>query len=1552
MERTLQQRPASPIVAVANSSAVGPAPAHLNRPSSSNPLPNTLFSAFLQPQTPPSPVTSQNNLLSQSQSQINYSDPTLNHTPITYIHHSAREQPANCPPPTFSFDWKAHGINYVPPPTTPNPNISNARPSNIQHDEHDCLVVVDGAFQGARSATDYRSAGFAFLIHVFSTRQTFISGRSLPANDGENSAPVAEAEATLAALTFASSIRLKRPLIVHDNLDVSNFLSGSSSNTRQAAGGRYNRLKESIKRIASYFDTASCSHVKSHTNDRLRLEENDVVDKLAVFFRQNPGLNLTPQVLDSSLYEKISSLFPDASNIPTITCPRLNKQNGIRCTKCGSPGHEHHTCFLLKYSCLPRKCIFTRIQPPRVLSFSESFRNPRDIDWTRGPATVDDCTYVHFVATMSLLATRQATSSEAIQSFNEFGKHYHYNYISRKVIRTVPMPDTGYTDDRLSSETLLTAIAEKEAKKVLNLAKLCELRYWKKAMQFIHREERVSPHDLRINEEWSALHPQPPNSDDELRIPYNPSTFKLFHIDRDTIKKKIASWDITNSGGLCGFTPALIIHFYNLTARHEEPNNLDPHFTSFLVFLEYLASGKLHDMRDQSLNYRSVMINKSPPSKPFKARNISIGDALTRLANYSVLTKSIQPAKQSGLLGESDLGSLVKNGVEKFIKSGQLAATENCLVFSCDMTKGYNNILRTITWNAIQQIDYQPLTQLFTYLYGTSPTLNYVIDPSKPVTAENIRKAILLIGLPQGDNLSGFLFSITLNYILQALWRRHSLTTPHIGYDSILDDIKIAIPQRLLNQAGSVIADLIITLSNHNFNINLSKSELYIRIPSPLAQHQASIINVATRNAGLTLGNLKLNSTGFSVCRVPIGTDDFINDCISENYKPRITAAFERFRHLWKAIDRVPREKYNTFFVFTRLCFASKFTYWLRTLTPQFARPVALFIDGYMQNLVENIYPQRPDFPPPDDEFREQLRISKLIEKLPLSKGGAGVPALLDLVNFCHIASCAESFSYISQYGHRLGIQPPNTILHPDDDGSNYRERLFSGLTQSVNKVLACRFPSFNASFFQLKPLEFYSNIQAALTASYHTSLQAHISAQLTLPSYKGWFEGGKEQYTSFTLNSQVRHITHIRPPQDSIFRTVICMRVLRPLFYNTLCKCGKLFDPCGHHALRCQHTPYSTIHHGVRDGCMKWMQLYIKRQHNSPFKAVSEKESQSQCELSNYYMAVDLPNAPVAGRRSDGVLWALSDPMRPWIIDFVQTQTTTNKLDVRLRELDKKYDDKVKIYTDSHPTIPPSRIVPFVFTSDGTLHPKTEEFMDWFICKAASIELVVPPSHEKISFRHAFLASLQDKTAQLITTRFETSLKELHASIFPLAQSELFHSTQYSDPPTRTGPLFDSQLTSPPSHSPPRLVSSPLPHPLAPHHPPSLQLIHASTHSDSCPLPPQTMSQQSNPYARVYSSPAGSRRNRSHDPVTPTTRERSHSLPCHLPSSNVAPAPTSHRAAAAPPNTHARAYNSFTGARNGHPNTRTQAGDDALPASSSASVLFRGHLARAVRRA
>lgn len=410
-----------------------------------------------------------------------------------------------------------------------------------------------------------------------------------------------------------------------------------------------------------------------------------------------------------------------------------------------------------------------------------------------------------------------------------------------------------------------------------------------------------------------------------------------------------------------------------------------------------------------------------------------------------------------------------------------------------------------------------------------------------------------------------------------------------------------------------------------------------------------------------------------------------------------------------------------------------------------------------------------------------------------------------DILTFCHMASVAESYSYICQYGKYLRIEMPVDDAPDSQAVKLYRERLFPGFTQSASDIIALQFPNFPPPFFNLRSDEIYSNIQGSLTTCYHSALQTRISGCLEQPSYKGWFEGGKEQYTSFTLNSQVRHITFVKPPHDGIFKFVLSMRVLRPLFFNVSCKCGATLDFCGHHAIRCpQSKPFTKIHHSVRDGVFRWMENYIKRQHNSPMKSISEKQSSTQCKVSHYYPITSHPTGdiPTSGRHADGILWFLNDPMRPWVVDFVQTQTTSSDATIRLRDLERKHNDKLRTYADSHPTIPLSRIVPFAFTSDGIIHPKADEFMNRFICKAASEELMEPPSKEQISFRHTFMAALQDKTASCIASSFESHLRDTHAALFPLHSADTPTPLYlYAPLPFDSPSLHDSISSSPPLH-------------------------------------------------------------------------------------------------------------------------------------------------------
>ena len=87
---------------------------------------------------------------------------------------------------------------------------------------------------------------------------------------------------------------------------------------------------------------------------------------------------------------------------------------------------------------------------------------------------------------------------------------------------------------------------------------------------------------------------------------------------------------------------------------------------------------------------------------------------------------------------------------------------------------------------------------------------------------------------------------------------------------------------------------------------------------------------------------------------------------------------------------------------------------------------------------------------------------------------------------------------------------------------------------------------------------------------------------------------------------------------------------------------------------------------------------------------------------------------------------------------------------------------------------------------------------MDWFVCNAASQQLQSPPSNERISFRHAFLSALQDKTAFAITSCFEASVKELHMALFPNSSISISAAdASLDDPPFDLVDDFHNSLST-----------------------------------------------------------------------------------------------------------------------------------------------------------
>jgi hypothetical protein len=398
-------------------------------------------------------------------------------------------------------------------------------------------------------------------------------------------------------------------------------------------------------------DAAYCSHVRSHQQGGLA--ENAAADQLAALWMKHPQMtDLHPTKLDPTIPFKqsiIQSLhiscgaawrFFDESSLPLDTMPLLPSSR--QCENCGCPSHHTSQCFMIRKH--PSMSSYTREKPIRRAAFCESFLHPEDIDWDAAPAVMDDHTFVQFLGTMFSLATRSETILQAYKGLILLCEHYYFSPLRSKLLKKKIQVRPDSDGPCLDNEKLHES--EELAKKLHMFAKIAHVRKWGRAMSYVHKTERINPLDPRVINEWNAIHPPSPTEADELYLEYNHSHFEVFQIDRHTLSKKIDSWDITKSSGLNGFPPAFLIHFNNLTAKLETDDNVNTYFTSLVLFIKNLASGKAFELREVALNYKGALLNKLPAHVGFKVRNLGMSDVFHRLAAYSVLLRSIGPATE------------------------------------------------------------------------------------------------------------------------------------------------------------------------------------------------------------------------------------------------------------------------------------------------------------------------------------------------------------------------------------------------------------------------------------------------------------------------------------------------------------------------------------------------------------------------------------------------------------------------------------------------------------------------------------------------------------------------------------------------------------------------------------------------------------------------------------------------------------------------------------------------------------------------------------------
>ncbi len=1263
--------------------------------------------------------------------------------------------------PIHDFNWNEIGLRYSAAPPISNPDLNSSTVKVRCGTDFQAVLVVDGSYQGNKNAPLYQQAGCGFICHLLDRNETWIAAQHLSKSKSNNSAPVAEAEATVMGLNFLRQKSISRALIIHDNFDMHAFIANKSRSTKKCS--RYAKLKENIISLLSKFDAIYGCHVRSHQSSSNGLAENEAADELAQTFMRNPHLPiLTPTQLrqNSSISSTIIDSFQQSSRL-TIDPSSFNFHpmplipSVAQCDVCGCPSHQGSGCFMHRSN--PCMSPFTREKPVRPTGFCEGFLYPDAIDWDNAPSVMNDHMFVHFLGTMFSLALKPETLLSAYNGLISLSEHFYFSPLRSKLCKKKHRIRQDAAGPCLDDDVIRHQF-EEEARKLHTFARIAHDRKWGRAMNFVHKTERINPLDHRLSEQWRQIHPEPPTPDDELFLDYDPSSFQIFELDRRALSKKIDSWDVTKSAGLNGFPPAFLIHFNNLTAKTEDPENPNPYFTSFMLFMQLLASGKMSELREVALNYKGAFLNKLPANVGFKVRNLGMSDVFHRLAAYTTLTRSIPYATDVELLTDFDLGSGRLGGIDKFVKIAQaLASDPDIVVLSSDLEKAYNSVLRTDTWEAIQEINFPPLTQWFLYAYGSSPIVNYVIDAKLPISADNVKSVRMKIGLPQGDSLSGFLFSITLRYVLRKYFRSLSEQSAIVSFATVLDDTLLAFNVVRTPKFGQHIIDFISSLKAHNFKINIDKSVCYCK---------ASTISIISEVRKVK--HLPLTCDGFDVCKIPVGTPLHIQAFISKHYHSRIQDAYDAMLHIWNALQYLKnQERLNTFYIFLRLCFASKFVYWLRNLQPSSAQPVSHIIDAKIDALSAKLYPQLPsNLTLRQPLFNEMLKLSRQIESLPLSMNGSGVTRMAPICFIGHYATCAESFSTVLKCME--GLKPDLCSSQRPVSPDELREQLFPSLSATVTKLMGMCENKMKANDFALSPSQEYRGVQKLVSTAFFSTLHDAVTSKLPLEHYKAWLFSRKTTFTSLSLNSSVRHVTFHRPPLDKVFPMVFAMRSLRPIFHNYQCDCGEIVDVCGLHVLRCGKVspkPFTSLHNKVRDATVKALFDYTRRNAPAPLKIFSEVDRFHLCEVDRYYHTA----SGCSRHRADAVVIEETDPFHPRFLDFVQAQIDDFDESRLMRHVEAAYQRKITDYVHDHVSLPWSHVIPIAFSSNGVFHPASLLFIDWFLCQASRVPVSEPPAIEKLRVLQAMSSAIVDQSASILTCHFSKFINALHVSAFPM---------------------------------------------------------------------------------------------------------------------------------------------------------------------------------------
>lgn len=1099
------------------------------------------------------------------------------------ILHDSQSSVNSQPDAGFPFSEQSHGVNSAHrhhrpsrfPLALPSKNlIGPALPPHLE-------FVLQGVY-----FTDGGSkAKKGSWCYLFRSSTGLLKIRSSVLVDGSNN--LAEGTAILHALLDAKKQNLKRILIASDSDLWVNFLQGKNSMDQP----RLMDIASQIVSAISHFEEVFSVHVLAHAGFCI---ENDVVDAICTWTlssNKNLSLKLSPSL--SNLRAAMNS----CNNLRPGRAAETASNSRLLCACClKSNSHHQDNCPIIKFCnefesrqlhppcgfCLSKehlaaKCPFHCHKrrpersaliplPPTDLSLLGPIQDILNIDFDtikfprhqNGDQLLD---YWVTIFTHMLQSEDEASAEKARSAALAWSTHYgvsNHTIFYRKRPTVIQdgqnkHPDVDDPEIELARRAMRAASLGPAAR-VADISKAL-----RKGDRIIFNSDTLS--QLRM------LYPQAASDES---VTFDPCPVKGFAVCRHAVARHVMSRSPNSHPGGTGITFSLLQFFCSKTYKLEDPNSPDIRWTIFCDLIAKIMSGNAHSLSKMFHDVVGIVFDKNfeKSNSEVALRNIGIEESLVRVASALVFEEVIHQAIAGGFLSSWDLGCSRKNGAEIFGRVAATCAQMGCVVSVFDCVKAFNNLRRKDIKDAVHNFNNPLLTALVHFLFGRAHIVRFT-DGHRVECFEQ------KTGILQGNNLSVFLFCLTICWILKPFREQH----PEALVSSFVDDLLL-----ISKEFGypALLADFVDVFRSHGLSFDLSgdaKTSVYSAHPLS-APTQCSIAKLGIR----------CQTRGIAPCKIPTGTDDFISSHVQKQLD-KFNLRARSFQALWTAMLKLkPFLKkthigiYEGFLNALRLSLLSMPMYTLRTISPSFCRPYTIAVSDRCRALIDLVFPKpielilNPLDPGSTTTFPPLADISQDIRQLPMSLGGLSLRLPSKIQEIAYAASCGECIPFLT--------------LMADSFNLPFRPQLLCELysardtVRGLVKGFECRKPDASIVFERIDVHD-HTPLQQTLTALLNAAEIHRISSSLSsCPILLHAFNArvhSSQYHCSWNFNPRARKNFGIGHLPDEIFSRAIQLASLSPITSPRKCECGAILDPVGLHFLHCHHVHFSHLHDTVK---------------------------------------------------------------------------------------------------------------------------------------------------------------------------------------------------------------------------------------------------------------------------------------------------------------------------------------------------------------------------------